>query len=89
MPLSANLLKLESSILPRAKRATSRNNVATEKTNPKKKVLAPDSPGAEMSGAEMATPKRTRPIKPTVISAEVHTQRNLFGILFNQTQIRL
>ena len=30
MPLSANLLKLESSILPRAKRATNRNNVATE-----------------------------------------------------------
>ena len=30
MPLSVNLLKLESSILPRAKRATSRNNVATE-----------------------------------------------------------
>ena len=32
----------------------------------KKKVLAPDSPGAEMSGAEMssvesAAPKRTRP----------------------------
>ena len=31
MPLSANLLKLESSILPRVKRATNRNNVATEK----------------------------------------------------------
>ena len=31
MPLSANLLRLESSILTRAKRATSRNNVATEK----------------------------------------------------------
>ena len=31
MPLGANLLKLESSILTRAKRATNRNNVATEK----------------------------------------------------------
>ena len=31
--LSANLLKLESSILPRAKRATNRNNVATEQRN--------------------------------------------------------
>ena len=30
MPLSANLLKLESSILPRAKQATNRNNVAAE-----------------------------------------------------------
>ena len=30
MPLSATLLNLESSILPRAKRATNRNNVATE-----------------------------------------------------------
>ena len=36
------------------------------KINLKKKVLAPDSPGAELSGAEMssaqtATPERTRP----------------------------
>ena len=31
MPLSANLLRLESSILTRAKRPTNRNNVATEK----------------------------------------------------------
>ena len=30
-PLSANLFRLESSILTRAKRATNRNNVATEK----------------------------------------------------------
>ena len=35
-------------------------------TNLKKKVLAPNSPGAEMSGAELsstetAAPKRTRP----------------------------
>ena len=28
-----------------------------------KKVLAPDSPGTEMSGAETAAPKRTRPCK--------------------------
>ena len=54
MPLSANLLKLESSILPRAKRATSQHNVATEKRI-KKKVLAPNGPGAEMSGAEMSS----------------------------------
>ena len=52
MMLSANLLKLESSILPRAKRATNRNNVATEKRI-EKKVLVPDSPGAEMSGATL------------------------------------
>ena len=32
-----------------------------KKTNLKKKVLAPDSPGAEMSGAETAAPKLTRP----------------------------
>ena len=36
-------------------------------TNLKKKVLAPNSPGAEMSGAELssaetAAPKRTRPL---------------------------
>ena len=31
MPLSANQLKLESSIQTRAKRATNRNNVAAEK----------------------------------------------------------
>ena len=36
------------------------------KTNPKKRVLAPDSPGAEMPGAEMSSAesavlKRTRP----------------------------
>ena len=98
MPLSANLSKLESSILLRAKRATNRNNVATEKrsrqfwnavecepveirvlnltaseasykpkprsyrkTNPKKKFLASDSPGAQMSGARTAAPKHTRP----------------------------
>ena len=61
MPLSANLLKLKSSILPRAKRATNRNNVATDKRIQKKKVLAPDSLGAEMSSAETAAPKRTRP----------------------------
>ena len=54
MPLSANLLKLESSTLPRAKRATNRNNVATEQRN-KKIVLAPNSPCTEMSGAEMSS----------------------------------
>ena len=32
MPLSTNLLKLGSSVLPRAKQATNQNNVATEKT---------------------------------------------------------
>ena len=37
------------------------------KTNKKKKVLAPDSPGVQMSGAEIssaktAAPKLTRPI---------------------------
>ena len=37
MPLSANLLKLESLILPRAKRATNRNSVATEQRIWKKK----------------------------------------------------
>ena len=42
MPLSANLLKLESSILPRVKRTTNRNNVATEKRIQQKKVLAPN-----------------------------------------------
>ena len=31
------------------------------KTNLKKKVLAPDSPGPEISSAETAAPKRTRP----------------------------
>ena len=56
MPLSANLLKLESSILPRAKRATNRNNVATEQ-RVKKKFLAPNSPGAEMYGAEVSGAK--------------------------------
>ena len=32
------------------------------KTNLKKKVMAPDSPSAEMSSAESAVPKRTRPL---------------------------
>ena len=36
MPLSANLLKLESSILTQAKRATNRNNIATKKCKQKK-----------------------------------------------------
>ena len=39
MPLSANLLKLESSILTRAKRATIRNNVATEKRSQEKIIF--------------------------------------------------
>ena len=60
MPLSANLLKPEYSILPRAKRATNRNNVATEQRIYKKKILAPNSPGAEMSSAETMTPNRRR-----------------------------
>ena len=62
MPLSANLLKLESSILPRAKRATNRNNVATEQRIKKKKqVLAPNSSGAEMYGAEMSSAETAVP----------------------------
>ena len=32
------------------------------KMNLKKKVPAPNSPGAEMSSAELAAPKRTRPL---------------------------
>ena len=31
--------------------------------NLRKKVLAPDNPGADMSSAESAAPKRTRPLK--------------------------
>ena len=55
MLLSANLFRLESSVLTRAKRATNRNNVATEQRIYKKKILAPNSPGAEMSGAELSS----------------------------------
>ena len=36
-------------------------------TNLKKKVLAPNSPGAEMSSAETAVPKHTRPHPPSVL----------------------
>ena len=56
------------------------------KTNLKKEVLAPDSPGTQMSGAQTAapnrwcrngdaesvTPKRTRPTFWTGISVEMH-----------------
>jgi len=41
----------------RFEETTNWNNVATQK---RKKVLAPDSPGAKISGAESAAPKRTR-----------------------------
>ena len=61
MPLSANLFKLDSSILPRANRATNRNNVATEKLIQNKKILAPDSPVAETSGAEMSSTETAAP----------------------------
>ena len=40
------------------------------KTNLKKKVLAPDSPGAEMSSVQTAAPKRTQPIKYGAISPQ-------------------
>ena len=59
IPLSVNLFRLESSILTRAKRARRRNNVAT-KNESKKKVLAPDSPGAQVSGAKCPAPNRRR-----------------------------
>ena len=87
MPLSANLFRLESSILTRVKRAINRNNEAGNylnvvehepvpsrvlnpnaseasykpkqrsyrRTNLKKNVLTPNSPGAEMSGAELSS----------------------------------
>ena len=38
-----------------------RNNVATEKRIQNKNVLAPDSPGAEMSGAEMSSAETAAP----------------------------
>ena len=57
MPLSANLLKLESSILPRAKRSTNRNNVATEQRI-KKKSSGTEMSGAELSSAETVVPNR-------------------------------
>ena len=65
MPLSANLLKLESSILPRAKRATNRNNVASEQQIYKKKFwrrkVRRRIVQCRNGGAELAAPKRTRP----------------------------
>ena len=50
-------------------------------TNLKKKVLAPNGPSAEMSGAEMssvetAAPKRTRPSYVTVEGASLRFARN-------------
>ena len=68
MPLSANLLKLESSILPRAKRATNRNNVAAEQRIWKKKfwrrmVPAPKCPAPKCPAPKCPAPKRTRPEK--------------------------
>ena len=57
MPLSANLFRLESSILTRAKRATSRNNVATEKRIPPKKFWRPIVPAPKCPA-----PKRRRRI---------------------------
>ena len=58
------------------------------KTNKKKRVLAPDSPGAEMSGVEMssaetAAPKRTRP----VACISMHSTRGLQLIVIFQMVI--
>ena len=61
MPLSANLLKLESSFLPRAKRVTSRSNVATEKRISKKKFWRPIVPAPKCPAPNCPAPKRTRP----------------------------
>ena len=53
MPLSANLFRLESSILTRAKRATNRNNVATEKRRDLEgKSPAGKIPSGEKTGGE-------------------------------------
>ena len=69
MPLSANLFRLESSILTRVKRAKNRNNVS---------VLAPDSPGAKMSGPEMSSAEMVAPNRPRRIGgAETYLTRLL------------
>ena len=72
MLLSANLLKLESSILPRVKRATNRNNVASERCS---EATAPNCPA----------PKRRRRVggaetyqTPIILQRE----ENFFFILF-------
>ena len=52
--------------------------------NPKKKVLAPNSPGAEMFSAKTAAPKRTRPLK--CIVKRIIT---LFHITWNAKYIML
>ena len=68
MPLSANLF-----LNPNASEATYKPKQRSyRKTNLKKKVLAPDSPNAQMSSAQTAAPKRTRPMiscAPTVLFA--------------------
>ena len=61
MPLSANLLKLESSILTRAKRATNRNNVATEKRI-KKMFWHRIVPATKCPAPKYPAPKRRRRI---------------------------
>ena len=55
MPLSANLLKLESSILPRAKRVSYLLKLESSI------LLAPNSPGAEMFGAKMSSAETAAP----------------------------
>ena len=69
MPLSANLLKLGSSILPRAKRATNQNNVATEKRI-KKKFWHPIVPAPKCPA-----PKCTRPQIIAVLRCSIVLER--------------
>ena len=76
MLLSVNLLKLGSSILPRAKQATSRNNVATEKRIPKKKFWRPIVPAPKCSASKCPAPKRTRPVFS--LGASKTDQKRLF-----------
>ena len=55
IPLSANLLKLRV-LNPTASEASYKPKQRSYRTtNLKKKVLAPNSPGAEMSGAELSS----------------------------------
>ena len=62
MPLSANLLKLESSILPRAKRATNLNNVASEQRSLKKKFWRRIVPALKCPAPKCPALKRRRRI---------------------------
>ena len=83
MPLSANLLKLESSILPRAKRATKRNNVATEQQKKKfwrRIVPAPKCPAPRRRRRNVPDPEKHEVVASCYRPPDVSNYRSFLDI---------